>query len=296
MIKDRLFLNVNKPRGVSSFFVIKQLREILGIKKIGHLGTLDPLADGVLPIAVGKATKLISYLQGDEKEYIVKMRFGATSDTLDAEGKITENDIKDYKITEEQIRELIPEFLGEQEQVPPRASALKVNGKRAYELQRDGKEFKLTARAVNLYELELIDFAWPYATCRLLTGKGYYVRSFVRDLGDKLEVGAYVTDLKRTKVGGFVISEALTVDEIRELLEQGETLNKIGLSIERMWEDRPRVVLNEDDCSKLLMGQFVEFTLYDKSGVLLTNGDTQEIVGLVEEAKVPGMIKLQAVL
>lgn len=286
------FLNIKKVSGGSSFLAIKQLRKILQLKRIGHLGTLDPLASGVLPVAVGKATKLIQYLQGAEKEYITKIYLGGTSDTADAAGEITKR--KDVVTpTKEDIEDVIHGFVGVKLQIPPKASAIRIDGKRAYDLQRAGVDFEIKPREVHLMEVELLSYEWPYVECRLLTGKGYYVRGFARDLGELLGTGGYVQTLVRKKVGQFILAEALTPDEIDAKMLKGIKVSEMCLSVMEAWGGRPQIVLSAQICKDLLQGKFIEREIERADGVLLIEEESQLIIGVVEESKEPGMIKLQ---
>ncbi len=205
---------VYKPKGISSFGVIARLKRVLQIKKIGHAGTLDPLACGVLVIAVGReATKQIAEQVQKEKEYIAVIRLGQTSTTDDEEGEKTINDIKtETKISE--IESVIKKFIGEISQIPPAFSAIKIGGKRAYKMAREGKEVIMQARPALVKEIEILDYVWPHLKLRIVTGPGVYIRSLARDIGQELGVGGYMADLERTRVGDFTKDEALDLEKI----------------------------------------------------------------------------------
>lgn len=214
------FLLIDKPKGITSFDLVRDVRRLMGERKIGHAGTLDKLASGLMILALGEGTKLLEYLIGLDKEYEVRARFGAMSETYDGEGPIVETEGFDAKSNEgilKLIEKTVKEsFLGEIEQLPPRYSALKLAGKRASDRVRDGEVVEMKARGVEIYVFEVKDFNWPEVRFRIKCGSGTYVRSLVNDLGEKLGFGAYVTDLRRTKVGGLKIEDAVELSKIVE--------------------------------------------------------------------------------
>lgn len=203
----------NKPKTWSSFDVVKKVRGLIKVKKVGHAGTLDPLATGLLILCTGRKTKTISGIQGQEKEYIVEFRLGATTPTDDAE--MEPENLKDTShLTREMLETSIDKFRGEIEQIPPQFSAVKVKGKRAYKSARAGKEVKLDPRKVTIYEFTLLDFQAPdRASARIRCSKGTYIRSLVRDIGADLGVGGYMTDLVRTRIGEYSLENAWEIDE-----------------------------------------------------------------------------------
>ncbi len=206
------FLNINKPKGMTSHDVISRLRRVSKIRQIGHTGTLDPLAQGVLPVAVGKATRLIEFLL-ENKGYIATLEFGKISDTYDIEGNVEE--YSNAKVSEEQIVCALEKFVGKIEQIPPAYSAVHYNGKRLYELAREGKiPEDIPKRTVFISKLNLLDFnpETNVARIEIDCSKGTYVRSIVNDLGQILGCGAIMTDLVRTKSGLFEIDKAVPLD------------------------------------------------------------------------------------
>jgi len=204
---------VNKPAGISSFGVIRLARKELGIRKIGHAGTLDPLAEGVLVLGVGKGTKLLTSLEGADKSYRATLRLGVRTDTYDSTGRVLEE--RDASaVTEEALAESLSAFRGEIEQVPPMFSAIKKNGETLYKLARKGIEVERPPRRVTITRLELLDFESPCATIDMDCSKGTYVRSLVDDIGSALGVGASMTALVRTRVGPFGIDMARPPGEL----------------------------------------------------------------------------------
>ena len=178
-------VNVYKPQNISSNQVVVKIKKFLGIKKVGHTGTLDPLACGVLPICIGNATKISDYLINKDKKYVVRLKFGILTDTYDCEGKILEKDTE-FKVDPHEVKTVLESFIGEYEQVPPIYSAVKVDGKRAYELARQGMNFELKARKVKIYSIENIEIKDDECGFVVECSKGTYVRSLCRDIGDKL--------------------------------------------------------------------------------------------------------------
>ena len=209
------FLNILKPSGLTSHDVVARLRKVLKIKQIGHTGTLDPLAEGVLPVAVGKASRLIEYL-ADDKAYVAKMQFGKVSDTYDTEGNVV--DFSDKKITSEILNKELLNFKGTITQIPPAYSAVHYNGKRLYELAREGIiPEDIPKREIFIERIELINFDEQNQTAQIeiACSKGTYIRSIVHELGQNLGCGAVMTGLLRTKAGLFDISTAVKLDDIK---------------------------------------------------------------------------------
>jgi tRNA pseudouridine55 synthase len=206
-------LVVDKPRGITSFDVVAEVRRVLGERRVGHTGTLDPMATGVLPVCVGEATKLVPFLMSGDKEYEAELRFGVTTDTLDATGTVT-SETNAANVSRSDVERAIPGFVGAIQQRPPMHSALRVGGQRLYELARQGLEIERKARTVVVHSFELLAFEAPMATVRVRCGKGTYVRSVAADLGAELGVGAHLTALRRTRVGPFTIAQALSLDAL----------------------------------------------------------------------------------
>ena len=216
---------IDKPYRISSFGALAHVRYVLsrtlGYKvKIGHAGTLDPLATGVLILCTGKATKRIEEFQGQTKEYTATLQFGATTASYDMEHEVNASFPTEH-ITRELINDTMPQFIGDIEQIPPTYSAVKVNGDRAYELRRAGEEVKLKPKHIHIDEIEVVDFDVEkmQLSLRVVCGKGTYIRALARDLGRALNSGAYLTALRRTRVGDFTIDRCLDYEHIREWIE-----------------------------------------------------------------------------
>jgi tRNA pseudouridine55 synthase len=206
-------LLINKPYRWTSFDVVNKLRRIFGIKKIGHAGTLDPLATGLLIICLGKMTKRIEEFMGQEKEYTGIMVIGQTTPSHDLETEVSiKKDIT--HITEQQIRETVTAFIGNISQVPPQHSAVLIGGKRAYSFARQGQEIALQPRQVEVSTFEITAINFPEVSFRIICSKGTYIRSLVRDFGNALGVGAYMSALCRTRIGSFKLEDSLTLEQL----------------------------------------------------------------------------------
>lgn len=211
------FLNIYKPKGITSHDVINKLRKALKIKKIGHAGTLDPLAEGVLPVAISYATKLIDFLPED-KEYIADFKFGYTSLSYDAETELEK--FSDKTATLEDVENILPEFFGDIKQRPPIYSAIKVGGQKLYELARNGvSEVEVPERTINVSKIELVNFDENSQTGKILIAcsKGTYIRSIINDIGQRLGVGAVMTSLIRSKSGGMSVENSVNVNDITDV-------------------------------------------------------------------------------
>lgn len=239
-------LNIYKPQNISSNSVVIKVKKILGIKKVGHTGTLDPLACGVLPICIGSATKISEYLLNKDKVYKVKLKFGVLTDTFDCEGKVIRED-KDFKSNESEIIKVLQNFVGEYDQVPPNYSALKINGQRAYELARKGIEFSLKARKIKIHYINEIKINGDECSFTVKCSKGTYIRSLCRDIGDRLNTCATMTFLERIESGIFkkessIMFDDLTIEKIQD--------NIIGI-------DKvipiPKLEIHEEEFFKLLI-------------------------------------------
>lgn len=239
-------INIYKIKGFTSHDVVAKLRGILRQKKIGHTGTLDPDATGVLPVCLGSATKLCDMLTEKEKEYIAKVQLGVTTDTQDMTGTIlSENPVE---VMEETVKEVLQSFIGNYNQIPPMYSALKVNGKKLYELAREGKEIERKARPVTIHYIEILDMQLPLLTIKVGCSKGTYIRTLCHDLGEKLGCGAAMAALERTKSGQFSLESAITLSELEEKLKAAgenreEVLDALVISVDQMFSDCPELRL-----------------------------------------------------
>jgi tRNA pseudouridine55 synthase len=211
----RGFLVVDKPRGITSNQVVGEVKAATGITKVGHAGTLDPMATGALVVAVGKVTRLIKFIQDQPKEYLATAEFGVATDTLDAEGAVLTREPMD--ITTDDVEALVPRFTGTISQIPPMVSALKKDGRRLYELAREGEVVERDARSVVVHELEILSVGvspYPEVEFRVVCGKGTYVRSLADDMAGALGGSAHLTSLRRTRVGSLRASQGVTIDDM----------------------------------------------------------------------------------
>ena len=242
-------INVYKEAGYTSFDVVARLRGILKVKKIGHTGTLDPDATGVLPVCIGKATKLCDMLTDKDKVYECKMLLGTETDTYDMSGRILSR--KSVTATEDEVVAAINSFIGDIMQVPPMYSALKVNGKKLYELAREGIEIERKPRPVTIYDIEILDVNIPEVTAKIHCSKGTYIRSLCHDLGEKLGCGCAMKSLIRTRVSIFDIADARTIDEIERIAKAGN-IDKIILPLDQAFEGLSTVfVIPDEDAVRL---------------------------------------------
>lgn len=208
-------LNINKPSGISSARVVGRIKHLLPPRtKVGHAGTLDPFATGVLLVLVGRATKCCEQLMGMPKQYVTTLKLGATTATLDPESPETPADPPAERPDEATIQAVLERFVGEIQQVPPQYSALKVGGRPAYRLARRGEQVNLHPRTVRIDRLELLNFHWPFLELRIDCGRGTYIRSLARDVGGILSGGGYLTALCRTRIGQFDVESAVTIEQL----------------------------------------------------------------------------------
>lgn len=235
-------LNIYKEKGFTSHDVVAKLRGIVKQKKIGHTGTLDPDAEGVLPVCLGKATKLCDMLTDKSKVYEAVLLLGKTTDTQDITGTILkERDTKD--LTEEQVSACIQKFIGEQDQIPPMYSALKVNGKKLYELAREGIEVERKARRITIFEIEILEINLPRVRMQVHCSKGTYIRTLCHDIGNALGCGGCMESLLRTKVSRFELKDSLRLEEIAELQQDGR-LDSVLISMDEMFSHLKEIVID----------------------------------------------------
>jgi len=249
------WLNVDKPSGISSNDVVTRVRRATGAAKVGHGGTLDPLATGVLPIALGEATKTVSYAMDGVKTYRFRVRWGVATATDDAEGEVVET--SDARPVAEEIADALSEFTGEIQQVPPAYSAIKVQGRRSYELARRDEAVELAPRTVRIDALELLDATdADHAELEMTSGKGAYVRAIARDLARRLGTVGHVAELRRTAVAGFSEKDAISLDKL-EALGHIAPASDILLPVETVLADIPALALTLQEANRLRHGQGV---------------------------------------
>jgi tRNA pseudouridine55 synthase len=251
------WLIFDKPQGMTSTKAVSRLKRLYDAAKAGHAGTLDPLATGILPIAFGEATKTVPFAMDAIKAYRFTVRFGAETYTDDAEGKIIEKSAR--RPTREEIKAALPQFTGEISQVPPRYSALKVEGARAYDLARDEEAFELAPRTVVIDRLDLVDHPDPdHCVLEAECGKGTYVRALARDLGRALRCLCHVAALRRTRVGAFYEDDATTLEEVEAAAAEGpDALTGLLQPVETALHDLPALNLSSSDAARLRQGQAV---------------------------------------
>ncbi len=237
-------LCVNKPQGFTSFDVVAKLRGILGMKRLGHAGTLDPMATGVLPVFVGNATKACDIMPDNSKSYRAGFRLGQTSDTQDITGEVLTK--SDKKISREEIEAVIPEFIGNIMQIPPMYSAVQVNGRRLYDLARQGIEVERKAREIEVESLCISEYDGNKreGTLEISCGKGTYIRTIINDIGGRLGCGGIMTSLVRTSASGFTLDDCYTFEQIQQAKDENR-LESLILPAERIFSSLPSLHLNE---------------------------------------------------
>lgn len=244
-------LVVDKPVGLTSHDVVQVIRKGTGIRRAGHTGTLDPRASGVLVILIGPAVRLSEYVSASDKRYQAIIRLGASTDTYDADGRVTSQ--APVNITEEQFEVALQQFVGEIEQVPPPYSAVKVKGRKAYEMAREGEEVDLEPRKIQVYNLELLEWAPPEAVIDVYCSSGTYVRSLAHDLGNVLGCGAHLIGLRRTKSGRFTLRDAVPLRRLREAFDAGNWYQYLIPAAEAL-SDWPAVELEAEQVDAIRHG------------------------------------------
>ena len=244
---------INKEKGISSFGVVSKIRKIFNIKKVGHCGTLDPDATGVLPIMIGNATKISKYLVDHDKEYVAILKIGIRTDSADGEGNIiAEDNFLLKKEKEEEYKTLIEGMVGKHKQIPPMYSAIKVNGKKLYEYARAGQEVERVEREIEIYNIsvENIDFENNEIRFRVACSKGTYIRTLCETIAEMFGTIGYMKELQRTKVDKFLIKDSVTLSE----LEQSDDKSKYVISIEKIFEEKERINLSPRKTELFLSG------------------------------------------
>ena len=286
---DGIF-NIYKEKGFTSHDVVAIVRRTIHMKKVGHTGTLDPDAEGVLPVCVGKATKLSDVIMDGRKSYRAMLRLGMTTTTEDASGEVLET--KEVDFNEEKIREVVVSFIGKLEQVPPMYSAVKVNGKKLYELAREGKEIERKSRTIEVYDIRIRQFLPPdRVEIDVDCSKGTYIRTLCADIGRALGCGGHMAELLRTGTGAFSLENAIKLDELKALAEQ-EKVETVLLTMEEALEDFPVVKVSEKSQKFLYNGGKIQERFLTEKPAVLTEGEIvatydheNNLVGLYEIKK-----------
>lgn len=263
-------INIYKEAGYTSFDVVAKLRGILREKKIGHTGTLDPAATGVLPVCVGNATKVCALLTDKDKEYEAVLQLGLSTDTQDATGQVI-MDRRDLlpALSEESVREAIMSFVGDYRQIPPMYSALKIGGRKLCDLAREGIEVERKARPVHIYGIEIKELSLPFVTMRVHCSKGTYIRTLCSDIGERLGVGGLMKSLVRTRVSSFTLDQALTFAQVEEYRDNGR-LDEILLPVDVVFQDYPVLTVTAEARKLLQNGN--RLSTSDLSGALDATG------------------------
>jgi tRNA pseudouridine55 synthase len=280
-------LNIIKPPGMTSFDVVSYIGRRLGQKKTGHTGTLDPGACGVITLCTGKATKVVEYLVSEDKTYIAQLRLGKTTETLDALGKITST--RSYRYDRVKLEGILEAFLGKTTQIPPMYSAVRINGKRLYELARRGIDVKREKRDIYISDIEIIDDSdHDGILLKIVCSKGTYIRTLLADVGDRYGCGAHMGFLLRTRNGSFDISDAYTIEEVVSAVNE-DRISEILLPLGEVFKNFEKVVLDHKKRRGFLNGVFLDgqnlyaaldpsktYAVYDEEGELLGTGEIIE--------------------
>lgn len=272
-------LIINKSKGYTSHDIVAKVKKITG-KKVGHTGTLDPLATGVLPLLIGKGTLCSKYLINHNKTYKVLLKLGIKKSTGDEEGDIVQEEIVDEEIlNEKNVKTVLESFLGEQEQIPPIYSAIKVNGKKLYEYARKGQKVEIQPRKITIYDIELlkIDKENKEIQYEVSCSKGTYIRSLCEDIAKKMSTVGYMKELQRTKVGTFTIEQSIAVEDLNE-----KNIKEYIITIEELFKDLKNIELNEKKLQLFLNGVKLSFDL--KEGIYKIYSNEQFIgIGVIKD-------------
>ena len=269
---------VDKPTGPTSHKVVSIVRRETGVRKVGHAGTLDPRASGVLILCMGAATRLSEYLSTASKRYEAVIRFGASTKTYDAEGDAVR--ITGAVPTEEDIKAILPEFTGKIEQIPPPYSAIKIKGKKAYELARAGKEFDLAARDVTIYHMALLEYRPPDLVLEIECSAGTYIRSLAHDLGEQLGTGAHLANLRRTKVGHFTIEDCVSLRKLELGFVDGTWVEYMRPAVDAL-PDLQRIEVNGKIYDDITFGRLIPADP-SASGTALAIGPDGDLIAILE--------------
>jgi tRNA pseudouridine55 synthase len=285
------YLIIDKPAGMTSHDVVGRVRRALGERRVGHAGTLDPAAVGVLPIAVGLATRTVEYLSDASKAYVAEITFGVRTDSADADGSVIST-CDASSLTYESVLEIVQAFAGPQMQVPPMHSAIKVEGQRMYERARKGEHVDLPPRPVTIHEIALLSWEPPVAEVFIHCSKGTYIRSLARDMGDKAGTGAYMSNLVRVRTGPFTLADAIRIDELDDLLLT-QRWESLAVHPDASLHDWQTVILGPDATSSwrhgngiLVPGNIARARVYDGAGNWLGVGQVEEGDSILRPTKV----------
>jgi len=270
-------LNINKPAGMTSHDVVDAVRKILGVRRVGHTGTLDPQATGVLPLCVGRATRIAQYLTQADKEYVMTLRLGITTDTLDAAGKETGRS-EQVQLGREDVEAVLPRFRGAIQQVPPLFSAKKYRGERLYKLARRGAQVERQPVSVRIYSLEVLECALPFVKLRAVCSKGTYARSLCDDIGRALGCGGHLYALTRTRAGRFGMDGILTLAELEQRVRE-DRLSEVLLSIQEALAHLPAVRVAPEAGRLILHGGGVSAAMVVQFPGDLTAGALVRVLG-----------------
>ena len=275
-------LVVDKPVGLTSHDVVDIIRRGTNIRRAGHTGTLDPRASGVLVVLVGPAVRLSEFVSASDKRYQAILRLGSATDTYDAEGKFTRqpDPATPINVTEAQFNEVLQRFIGEIEQTPPAYSAVKVHGRKAYEMAREGEEVELAPRKINVYHLEILEWAPPEAVIDVHCSSGTYVRSLANDVGNALGCGAYLVGLRRTKSGRFTLRDATPLRKLQEAFTAGNWYQYLIPAAEALAE-WPAVELSPDEVEEVKHGHRVKAVADSKPGMVRGVSMAGELIAIL---------------
>lgn len=278
-------LIINKEKGCTSHDIVYKVKKIFN-EKVGHTGTLDPLAEGVLPILIGKGTLCSKYLINHDKKYVVNLELGQKTETADLEGKIIEEKkIPDKSLTQSKIEKVLKSFIGKQQQMPPIYSAIKVNGKKLYEYARKGQNVEIKPREIEIYDIKLIniDAQKKQIQFEVFCGKGTYIRSLCEDIAEKLETVGYMESLKRIQVGDFKIEESSKIQELEENKEDTKYLESKIISVEEIFKNKEKIKLDDKKMQLFLNGVKITqnqendiYRIYDKNEKFIGIGIVQD--------------------
>jgi tRNA pseudouridine55 synthase len=274
-------LVVDKPTGMTSHDVVQAIRNGTGIRRAGHTGTLDPRASGVLVVLLGPAVRLSEYVSASDKRYQAIVRLGASTDTFDADGKFTRKSEAPVEVTESQFEEALKKFVGHIEQTPPPYSAVKVQGRKAYEMARQGEEVDLAPRTIDVYHLEVLEWAPPEVVIDVHCSSGTYVRSLANDLGDMLGCGGYLVGLRRTKSGRFSLRDATPLRKLQEAFQAGNWAQYLIPAAEALG-DWSSIELDPDQVDAIKHGHRVPAAEDAQAGMVRAVSMAGELVALME--------------